>query len=103
MARAIYARNATGLPVRAAVSDPGSDSYTASGLSLTRESGYESLRMLVGDSGIVVSLDGGTTDHFTLLPNTVDEVRIPISKGTSISVKRYTSGTAFTHCVLEVR
>lgn len=93
-------RLGTGLPIRSAVSDGGDDTYTASGLTVSRRCTH--LRAMVGDSGIVISLDGGTTDHLTVLPNTVDEWNLSIQEDSDIQVKRYTAGTAFDNCVLEV-
>lgn len=90
----------TGLPIPMTFADPGSDAYTAAqavARACTR------LRVIVANSGVVISLDNGTTASITLMPNMADDIAVNIPLGTLIKVKRYTAGTAFTGLIVEVR
>ena len=94
-----------GTPIPLAFSDGGDDAYhaasPASTAAITRNCGH--LRVIVGDSGVVVSLDGGTTDHLSLPPNCMDDLAVPVPSGTDMRIKRYTSGVAITDLTVEVR
>ena len=89
-----------GFPLRLTFADPAADTYTAAQAVTTART---RVRAVAGTSGLVVSFDGGTTDHLTVLPNTEIEMGLPIGAGVTIAVKRYTAGTAFTHAIMEVR
>jgi hypothetical protein len=90
----------TGLPIPMTFADPGSDAYTAA-QATTRAA--TRIRVIVANSGVVISLDNGVTGGITLMPNMADDVPVDIPLGTLIKVKRFTAGTAFTNLVLEVR
>jgi len=93
----------TGAPVPLAFADPGTDAYTAAlspGRACTR------LRVIVGNSGVVISLDNGTTQSIKLPPNSMDEVGLlptVLAAAADIKVKRYTVGVAMTDLLVEVR
>jgi hypothetical protein len=89
-----------GLPVPMTFADPGSNSYTAAQAAARA---CTHLRVVVNESGVVISLDGGTTDSISLPPGAMDDIPVAIPAGTQIKVKRYTAGTAFTGLTLEVR
>jgi len=103
--RVYDALTGSGNPVPLAFSDPGDNGYAqaspASTGVITRDC-YR-LRAIVGESGCVISLDGGTTDHISLPPNFADEIGVRISSGADIRVKRYSAGVAMTDLVVEVR
>ena len=90
----------TGLPVPLVFADPGSNAYTVAiqpGRVCTR------LRVVVGNSGVVISLDNGVTDSISLPPNTMDEIAVSLAAGANVRVRRYTAGVAMTDLVVEVR
>lgn len=93
----------TGLPIKLPIIDPGDDGWSAAlqPNPITRD--CTRLRMIVKDSGLVLSLDGGVTEHLTLLPDMADEVAVAIPAGSDLRIKRYTPDTAITDLVLEVR
>jgi len=95
----------TGKPIPLAFSDGGDNAYhaasPASTAAITRD--CKRLRMIVANSGVVVSLDGGTTDHMSLPPNCMDDVGVDIPKAADIRIKRYTAGTTITGLIVEVR
>ena len=102
---ALAAGQPTGLPIPQTFTDPSANTYTATSAGnialLTRACGH--IRVIVANSGVVISLDGGTTDHISLPPNCMDDIGVPIPAGCDIRVKRYTAGTAFTGLIVEVR
>jgi hypothetical protein len=90
----------TGLPIPLVFADPAGDGYTAAqvpGRACAR------LRVLVGNSGVAISLDGGTTASISLPPNSMDDIAVALAADTSIKVKRYTPGVAMTDLIIEVR
>ena len=95
----------TGNPIPLAFSDGGDNNYhaasPASTAAITRD--CKRLRMIVANSGIIVSLDGGVTDHVSLPPNSMDDFAVDIPKAADIRIKRYTAGTAITGLLVEVR
>lgn len=93
----------TGLPIPLALSDPGSDNYSAALSPNPIARACTRLRVLVGNSGCVLSFDGGATDGYKLPPNLADEIAIAIPASTDVRVKRYTAGTAITGLIVEVR
>lgn len=102
---AMLVSEATGLPIAQAFADPAGNDYTAASAGnialLTRACGK--LRVIVANSGVVISLDGGDTDHISLPANCMDDLDVPIPAACDIRVKRYTAGVAFTGLVVEVR
>ncbi len=87
-------------PIPLTFADPAANTYTAA-QAVTRDCCR--IRLIVGNSGVVVSLDGGTTGHISLPPNSMDDVEVQIPKDATIAVKRYTAGVAFTNLIVEVR
>jgi hypothetical protein len=91
----------TGNPIPRQFTDPASDDYTAAatapGRACTR------IRFGCTTSGMIISLDGGTTESIRVLPNTVDEIAVSIPADAAIKVKRYTAGVAFADAFVEVR
>lgn len=90
----------TGNPIPLAFADPAADTYSAAiqpGRACTH------LRVIVGNSGVVISLDDGVTDNISLPPNCMDDIAVTIAAAANIKVKRYTAGTAITDLVVEVR
>jgi len=102
---ALLVSRATGLPIPQTFADPTANTYTATSAGnsalLTRACGR--LRVIVANSGVVISLDGGTTDHISMPPNCMDDVDVPIPAACDIRVKRYTTDVAFTGLIVEVR
>jgi len=102
---AVAALVVRGVPIPQAFADPGADTYTVTSAgnkaALTRACGR--LRVIVANSGVVISLNGGSTGHISLPANCMDDVDVPIPVGCDIRVKRYTPGTAFTGLIVEVR
>jgi len=96
----LAAQIGTGLPVPLIFADPGNNAYAAA---QDAPRAAARMRVIVGDSGVVISLDGGITDSITLKPNMADDIPLNIPADTSITVKRYTAGTAFTGLVMEIR
>lgn len=97
---AIAAAMVPGLPIPLIFVDPGADTYQTHqtpGRDCTR------IRVIVGNSGVVVSLDDDVTASISLPPNTMDEILVAIPAATKISVKRYTAGIAWTNLIVEVR
>jgi len=92
-----------GLPIPLTIVDPAADTYTATLTPNPIDRACTQLRVIVGDSGCVISLDGGTTDSISLPPNTMDDLAVNIAASTDIRVKRYTAGTAMTDLIVEVR
>ena len=92
-------------PIPLAFADPDSNDYAqaspASTSAIARA--CHRLRVVVGDSGCVISLDGGTTDHFHYPPNTMGTEPVAIASGADIRVKRYTSGVAMTDLKVSVQ
>lgn len=97
------AMTGTGLPIPLAVSDPGDDDWSdaLTPNPITRD--CTRLRMYVGNSGMIVSFDGGVTEHVKLPLNTGDDVSIGIPSGSDVRIKRLTAGTAMTDIIVEVR
>ena len=96
----ITAAVGTGLPIPLTFADPASDAYTAAQATARAAT---RLRVIVGNSGVVISLDNGTTASISLPANSMDDVPVSIPLGTLIKVKRFTAGTAWTGLILEVR
>ena len=95
----------SGRPIRLTFTDPAGVGYVAADVpstGLVTRTCYR-LRAIVGDGGMIISLDGGTTDHVTMPPNTSDEMGLQVSALADVRVRRYTAGTAFTAAVVEVR
>jgi hypothetical protein len=91
---------AHGLPVPLAFSDPGSDAYSAA-IQPSRVVGL--MRVVVGDSGVVISLDDGVTASMSLPPNCMDLIPLAgVGPTTQIKVRRYTAGVAMTDLIVEV-
>ena len=81
--------------------DPVSNDYTAA-IATPGRICYR-LRVIVGDSGVVVSLDNGTTASFTIPPNSADDIGVAIPAASNVKVKRYTADVAMTNLIVEVR
>ena len=96
----LVAGNATGSSIPLAFVDPGSDAYTAA-IQPGRACGV--LRVIVGNSGVVISLDGGATAGISLPPNCMDEIALTIASYADIKVSRYTACVAMTDLTVEVR
>jgi len=97
------AMTGTGLPIPLDLSDPGGDNWSdeLTPNPITRD--CTRLRMYVGNSGMIVSFDGGVTEHVKLPLNTGDDVNIAIPSGSDVRIKRLTAGTAMTDIIVEVR
>jgi len=93
----------TGLPIALPLTDPGDNDYgdALDPNPITRA--CTRLRVIVADSGVVISLDGGVTDSITVPADYADDIAVAIPAGADIRVKRYTAGTAITGLILEVR
>lgn len=89
-----------GLPIPMTFADPSSNDYTAA-QATSRAATH--LRVIVANSGVVISLDKGTTASISLPANAMDDIPISIPLGTLIKVKRYTPGTAWTGLIMEIR
>ena len=89
-----------GLPIPMTFADPSSNNYT---VAQTTSRAATNLRVIVANSGVVISLDNGTTPSISLPANAMDDIPINIPLGTLIKVKRYTADVAFTGLILEVR
>jgi len=102
---AVAALVVRGVPIPQTFTDPSADTYTATSAQnktdLVRACGR--IRVIVANSGVVISLDGGTIGHISLPPNCADDIGVPIPAGCDIRVKRYTAGTAITGLIVEVR
>jgi hypothetical protein len=93
----------TGLPIPLALSDPASDAYTATLNPNPVARACTRLRVIVADSGVVISLDGGVTDSVAVPADYADDLAVAIPSGADIRVKRYTPGTAISGLIVEVR
>lgn len=93
----------TGLPIPLTLADPGDDDWTAAIDPNPVNRACTRLRMYVGNSGMIVSFDGGVTEHVKLPLNTGDDVGIAIPSGSDVRIKRLTAGTAMTEIIVEVR
>jgi len=103
LADILAAQQGTGLPIPLALADPAGDGYSAalSPNPITRACAR--LRVLVGNSGCVLSFDGGTTSHYTLPADMAEDIALAIPSGSDVRVKRATAGTAITGLIVEVR
>jgi len=97
------AMQGTGLPIPLTLADPGDDDWTAAIDPNPVNRACTRLRMYVGNSGMIVSFDGGVTEHVKLPLNTGDDVGIAIPSGSDVRIKRLTAGTAMTEIIVEVR
>ncbi len=93
----------TGLPIPLTFADTGDANYTAALNPNPITRACKRLRVIVGNSGVVISLDGGVTDHYTLPANMAEDIAIAIPSGSDVRVKRHTAGTAITGLIVEVR
>ncbi|HOF17726.1 MAG TPA: hypothetical protein PK082_02360 [Phycisphaerae bacterium] len=91
----------TGAPIPRQFTDPASDAYTAAatapGRACTR------IRFGCGAGGMILSLDGGTTESIRVPANTVDEICVSIAADAALKAKRIASGVAFADAWIEVR
>lgn len=92
----------TGDPIPLAFADPAGNDYTTA-LSPDPPRACTRLRVLVGDSGVVVSLDDGATESFKVPANVMDEIAVAIAADAKVKVKRYTADVEMTNLVVEVR
>jgi len=91
----------TGLPISLTFTDPGSASYTAA-QTLPRHCSV--LRAGITNSGMVISLDGGTTDHITVGASQIpQDIPVMMPLGTTIAVRRLAAGTPMTGIIFEAR
>ena len=81
-------------------SDPGNNNWTAAQDINQTASGF---RVITKDGGdILLSLDGGTTDHFKFPANLYLTVYVAMGRGHRIAVKRADDGVAFGDVRVEV-
>lgn len=93
----------TGLPIPLAFADPGDSDYTDLDTGNVIDRDCTRLRVLVADSGVVISLDGGVTDSISVPADYAEDMAVAIPAGSDIRVKRYAAGTALSGLIVEVR
>lgn len=92
----------TGAPQALALADPGSDGFSAA-LVAKPARACTRIRIIVGNSGCIISLDGGATNSISLPPGVMDDMAVAIPQGADVRVKRYTAGVPITDLIVEVR
>ena len=93
----------TGLPIPLSLADPGNDNYSAALTPNPIARACARIRIIVGNSGCVISLDGGVTASITLPADYADDLAVAISANCDIRVKRLSAGTVITGLIVEVR
>lgn len=98
----IVAAVASGLPDDVITDAAGADAYASIGTSpAARQAHY--MHVAVGNNGATISLDGGTTDHFTV-PANVERLfpGLKIPAGTDVQAKNKSAGNNYSDLVISI-